>query len=228
MKAEEIAKAIGSALDNVTSKALEKLNADDDKKNDDKKVVINVDTDSLVKAITSNLNPDNSDDEEDADDYEDQYDEMNDKELRKSCSDKNIPVFSKTTSLMMKKKLRTFDDAEAKKSEDANNTDDKKEKDIEDEEKLEKTVNSSISKALKESGIDPKSVNIDFAIKGKKKSVVSKSEQEDDRFDEDEEYDLSDPNELSKAYNKLSDEEKKEVKDKYYRNNLFYVKKKSA
>lgn len=199
MKPEIIAKAITDKLGEITKSVIEK--SESSEKDDNKKVVINIDEDKLAKSIVTEINEveksnsHSDEDETDDEDYQDIYDEMSEKELRKNCSEREIPVFSKTTVNMMKSKLRSQD-----KIDEKNKTEkEKSEMSLEDKRKAMKEKSLAIAAEL---GLSEDEVEFNFVSKKKSKDKDDDNNKNDD---DNEEYDSEE--DLMKAIEGIDNED---------------------
>lgn len=203
---KEIAKAITDKLGDIAESVISK-SKDDDKDKDkdkDKNTVVNIsfDEEKFAKSLVDgmSIDDDDNDDGDDDDDYVDEYDEMNEKELRKACVDKDISVFAKTSISMMKNKLRKADEVQEKLDKDKENN----EMSLEDK---QKSFKKNLDKSIKELGLDPKTVNVEIA--GIKKS----QENNDDspHKDDDDKFENVDDDNFTKAFNDSDEDDKDEA-----------------
>lgn len=190
LEAKDIAKAITDSMKGITEEIVKSIDKNKDSK-DPVTVNLVIDEEKLAKSFESlNDNPCNK--KKSAGDesvYVDEYDEMSDTELRSVAKSKGISVYSGTTSEMMKKKLRDYDE----KHKNDNTTPESKLQDV-------------VAKAMEELGIDKDKVK--FEISTTKKSVVTP----DDKPNADEDEDDEDGDGVTeKSLDKLSDEDKAEA-----------------
>ena len=160
INAKIIADALKDKLGDIAKSVMESKPKDDDDTKDKGVVVkIDFDEDKFAKSLASELKGEEENENDDDDDdavYVDEFDEMDTKDLKKACVEKEIKVFSKTTPTMMKSKLRAVV-VEEKKIADKKSND---EMSVEDK---QKSFTKSMEKIIKDSGLDPKTVKVEIA-----------------------------------------------------------------
>lgn len=127
------------------------------------------------------------------------------KELKHFCLQKGIKIKKSDDEKSLMKKLDEFD---------SNEEDDEEYEEDETDENRNELV-KSLNKVITDSGLNPKDVKFDLTVKGKKKSLVLTSDdndEEDEKFDSElKDVDLKTVKGINKSFNSLTDEDQDEI-----------------